>query len=319
MGSLYGFRNPESLTLNLTTKCNQLCLNCPNDENFWNQKITKEDLFNFVDENWDDNISLVGLIGGEPTISPFFFETIYYLLKHNSKLKIHINSNGLLFYYPKFCENFQILRRTGCDFHIEFGIYSPNGQVHDSITQVNGSWEKSLQGLKNMLSKKFNVGMRTVVSKMNYKTLKDYGRMIEDNNLKEITSFTFIGMDVIGTAYQNREKLLVSHLDQAPEIEKGILSLLRVGISEEKIQVHLLPKALFSKPFQKFVVKSDCVDGAFIDNGPLCKKCIFYNQCPHLLKSYVQFFGINEHQPVLTNKKTQQFFLNNKKQIQKQI
>ncbi|MDK2849384.1 MAG: hypothetical protein PWR32_51 [Candidatus Woesearchaeota archaeon] len=303
MGSIYGFRNPGELVVNATTKCNQMCLNCPNDDNFRAYNLTKDEVLKFIDENWGDDIRIVSFIGGEPTISPFLFDILFHVLKKKRDLRIHINSNGMMFYYQAFCDKFLFLKERGFDFHIEFGFYSPFSIVHDQITQVKGSWDKSLIGLKNLLSRGFDVGIRTVVSKMNYKTLKFYGDMIRKENLYRISSFTFIGMDVIGMALQNKDRMLVSHLEIAPEIEKAIANLINAGFSSEKIQIHLLPKALFSPRFRQFVVKSGCVGGAFMDNGPECKRCIYYNECPHLLKSYVQFYGFGEHEPVIQNRR----------------
>ncbi len=303
MGSIFGFRNPGEIVVNVTTKCNQMCLNCPNDDNFRDHNLTKEQVLNFIDENWGDDIRIVSFIGGEPTISPFLFDVLLYVLKKKKNLRIHINSNGMMFYYPKFCDKFLYLQQKGFDFHIEFGIYSPFSIVHDRITQVEGSWKKSLVGLKNLLNRNFDVGIRTVVSKMNYKTLKYYRKMIRNENLFNVTSFTFIGMDVIGMAFQNKNQMLVSHLEIAPEIEKAITNLIKEGFSADKIQVHLLPKGLFSPKFRSFVVRSGCVDGAFMDNGPECRKCVYYNECPHLLKSYVQFYGVGEHKALILQQK----------------
>ena len=299
MGSIFGFRNPGELVINLTTKCNQMCLNCPNDDSFRAHNLTKDEVLKYIDDNWGDDIYIVSFIGGEPTISPFLFDVMFHILKKKSNVRIHINSNGMMFYYQWFCDKFRFLKQKGFDFHIEFGFYSPFPIVHDRITQVPGSWYKTLKGLKNMFERGFDIGIRTVVSKMNYKTLKFYGEMIKKQNLSGIRSFTFIGMDVIGMALENKDKLLVSHQEIAPEIEKAITNLIVAGFPQELIQIHLLPKALFSPKFRKFVVRSGCVGGAFMDNGPECRRCIYYNECPHLLKSYVNFYGVGEHKPVI--------------------
>ncbi|MFW6024795.1 MAG: radical SAM protein [Candidatus Woesearchaeota archaeon] len=298
MRSLYGFRNDGEMVINLTTKCNQSCLNCPSDESFIKQDITKKGLFDFIKNNYGSDINVITLIGGEPTISPHFFKVLKLFSKLKKKINVQINSNGVMFSYDSFSKKMYELKKRGLEFNIEFGIYSPDKKVHEKITQLKGSWDKSVNGLKRLLNYDISCGIRTVSSKMNYNSFKNYGDFINKNKLHKVSSFTFIGMDVIGSAYENKDKLLISHLDLAPKIEEGIDSLRKV-LPDGKIEVHLLPKAIFNKKYRKFVIKSGCVDGAFTDNGELCKECVYYNDCPRLMNSYVKFFGKNEHKPVL--------------------
>lgn len=300
MRSLYGFRNDGEMVINMTTKCNQNCLNCPSDEDFIKQDITKKGLFEFIKENYRSDVNVITLIGGEPTISPHFFKVLKLFSKLKKRINFQINSNGVMFSYDSFSKKMYELKKSGLDFNVEFGIYSPNKSIHEKITQLPNSWDKSVKGLKNLLKYNISCGIRTVSNKINYDSFKYYGDFIRKNNLNNISSFTFIGMDTIGNAHKNKDKLLLSHINLAPKIEEGIDSL-RKEIIDEKIEVHLLPKAIFREGYRKFIVKSGCVGGAFTDNGKLCKKCIYYKECPRLMKSYVQFFGKSEHKPVLDN------------------
>lgn len=283
----------NEVVVNLTEKCNNRCLNCPNDDNFLRRCISDVEVEKFIDENVSGETDRVTFIGGEPTISKNFFDSIKKVRMLSNKAIIQINSNGRMFCYGWFVDK---LAEYGVDkFDIHVALYGHFPELHDELTFIRGSYKQTVQGIINLLNRGFSVQIRTIVSNLNYKYLPDIGRMMVEKFKGKISKFNFVGMDIIGNAKKNEKVLAVSHLKIAPYIEKTIDVLNSNGIY---CNVHLLPKGIFKKRYHDFAIKSGCVDGAFTDSFG-CVECIYHDSCPRMMKSYVAIFGNKEHLPCI--------------------
>lgn len=289
----------NEVVLNLSEKCNNLCLSCPNDMNFRKDIIEQKKVIDFIKEKVTKDIDRVTFIGGEPTILKNLLFIIEYTRSLNKTAIIQINTNGRNFFYNGFTNKFLKFNRDKLEFHI--ALYASNAKIHDKITQVRGSFDQTIQGIKNLLNLGFNVKIRSIVSKLNYADLIEFANFIISEFGKQrirIAGVVIVGMDIIGNAHNNRDKLVVSHSIIAPHIEKCMDRLSKAGVH---VEVHLLPKGIFKKEYHKFVVKSGCTSGNFVDSHG-CKQCSYNRECPRLLKSYVDIFGNKEHSPCIIMK-----------------
>lgn len=283
----------NEVVLNLSEKCNNLCLSCPNDDNFRKDIIEPEKVLEFIQENVSKDTDRVTFIGGEPTIMKNLLRLISYVKKITPNATIQINSNGRMFSYLEFTRKFT--RYWNLEIHI--ALYASTPKIHDDITQIPGSFEQTVKGIRNLLGLGFPVDVRTIVSNKNYKDLPDFAGFVV-NELKSkgnrIKRVTIVGMDIIGNALKNKDRLIVSHLETAPYIEKCVDILKEEDYS---VEIHLLPKGIFKKRYHQYASKSGCVGGNFVD-ALGCKECSYKDECCHLLKSYVDYFGIKEHEPI---------------------
>jgi len=290
----------NEVVLNLSEKCNNLCLSCPNDSDFRKDIIKEEDVIDFIGGKVTKDTDRVTFIGGEPTIIKNLFPIIRYTRSLSKNAIIQINSNGRMFSYRDFTNRFLKFDKRKLEFHI--ALYSCDAKTHDKITQITGSFNQTAQGIKNLLNLGFNVNIRTIVSKLNYATLPEFSEFIIsefNKQRRDLNKVVIVGMDIIGNAYKNKDKLAVNHLTIAPYIEKCLLRLTEKGVPTE---VHLLPKGIFKKEFHRFIVMSGCVGGEFVDSYG-CNECSYYGKCSRLLKSYTSIFGNKEHSPVIILKK----------------
>lgn len=285
----------KEVVLNLSEKCNNLCLSCPNDDKFRKELIKEEDVIGFIDSKVTRETDRVTFIGGEPSILKYLFRVIEHIRSFNTKAIIQINSNGRMFFYERFAKKFLKFGREKFEFHI--ALYGSDAEINDTITQIKGSFDQTVQGIKNLLNLGFQVDVRNIVSKLNYQDLPKFADFMAaefKKSKKGINRIVIVGMDVIGNAWKNRQMLAVSHREIAPYIEKAIDKLTE---GNQNVEVHLLPKGLFKKQYYRYIVKSGCVDGAFVDSHE-CGECVFHDDCPRLLKSYVRLFGDKEHNAV---------------------
>lgn len=300
IGYACGIVAQKEIVLNLSEKCNNFCLSCPNDENFRKDVIKQEKVIDFIKKKVTKDIDRITFIGGEPTILKNLNFIIEYIRSLNKKAIIQINTNGRMFFYEEFTNKFLKFDKNKLEFHI--ALYDSNAKTHDKITQIKGSFNQTVQGIKNLLDLGFEIYVRIIVSKLNFVNLPKFARfiIIEFNKQrKSVNKVVIVGMDIIGNAYRNRHKLAVSHLTIAPYIERCIDELLAHNMP---VEVHLLPKGIFKKEYHSFVVKSGCVGGEFVDSYG-CKECSYNQACCKLLRSYTKIFGNKEHTPCITMKK----------------
>lgn len=280
----------EEVVISITEKCNNNCLNCPNDTGFDKRIIEPSEVINFIDKHLNADVKRITLIGGEPTISKDFFKIVEHIINKNPKTIIQINSNGRFFFYEEFTKN--LARYNANRFDIHIALYGSNSEIHEQHTQVRGSFKQTIEGIKNLQKYGFKIQLRTIITKLNYKDLPDLANLIK--SLKIGYKLNFIGMDIIGKAYQNKEIIAVSHLEIAPFVEKAIDNI----CSNINCEIHLLPKGIFKFKYHKYARMSGCVDGAFTDSQG-CNECSYIKECPRLLKSYVSIFGNKEHLPCI--------------------
>ena len=132
------------------------------------------------------NKTAVDFSGGEPTIRKDIFEIISYAKKIGFK-DICIITNGLQMNSHEFCKK---LVESGLN-DVLFSIHSPSSEIHDSLTQVKGSWSKIMQAMSNMKKLNTNYRVNTVVNDLNYKDLGSYFSLLKKYNPKEINLLVF--------------------------------------------------------------------------------------------------------------------------------
>lgn len=128
------------LQIELTTFCNEKCIHCflPKDRHCSHMSV---ELFKkIVDQFVEIGGIEITLTGGECLVHPEFFELYEYAAKKN--LYISILSN-LIFLTPK---HIDLFKRYEVGM-IQTSLYSLQDEVHDLITQIPGSAQKTKQSI----------------------------------------------------------------------------------------------------------------------------------------------------------------------------
>lgn len=90
---------------------------------------------------------MVLISGGEPTGYKDIMGLISYI--KGKGLKFGVLSNSLKFADKEFFERF--IGVVGSDFELTTAFHSWKGEEHDGITSVPGSFNKSLEGVDNLI------------------------------------------------------------------------------------------------------------------------------------------------------------------------
>ena len=141
-----------SCMFELTYRCSEMCIHCYNPGATRNnqevshrsdiKELTIEDYKQIIDDMYAHGLIKVCLSGGDPFSKEITWELLDYLYAKGiavdvftNGLKISDNVERLANYFPRL---------------VGVSIYSGISEVHDSITRIPGSWEKSMRVVKEL-------------------------------------------------------------------------------------------------------------------------------------------------------------------------
>jgi len=148
--------------IRVTNLCNEKCLFCnfPDDCRVLSLDEVKKE----IEASLSDGS--VTFTGGEPTIYPFIKEAISYVREKGIK-EIEIQSNCLVLADLNKAREVQQAGLTG----VFVTIHSDKAEIFEQITQVPGSFKKTIQGIKNLIDLGIKVRINIVINSLNYKDL----------------------------------------------------------------------------------------------------------------------------------------------------
>lgn len=212
-----------------TNKCNSNCIMCPVVEYVRKKEcnIIPEDLLEIIKHIPSDTVHLT-ITGGEPfLIGEKIFDILVALKKQCENTGYLLLTNGrALSYGPflkKFCES--------APHNISIGIplHGYNASTHDAITRSLGGFKQTYMGIKNLINYGFNVELRMVVSKLNYKYIDKIAELIV-KEFKDVNSVKIMGLEMLGNAAKNCDDVWISYSEAFKAAKKGIDILIKNGI-----------------------------------------------------------------------------------------
>lgn len=142
------FAEPLMVVWNITGKCNLRCKHCYEDAGVLSkglpQELTREEKIKIMEEIVKTNIPTFAFAGGEPLIDPTFWELAR--IGKEGGLYMSINTNGTLITK----EVAEKLKEIGFAYY-GISLDGASSQVHDEFRGVKGSFERALNGIKNLI------------------------------------------------------------------------------------------------------------------------------------------------------------------------
>lgn len=152
----------------LTYKCNVKCKHCylvPKDR----QELNTSEVKNVLNQLAEAGMLYLTLSGGEILLRDDLFEIASYARQLNFALRFL--TNGILLDQDK-------INRMALFFPelVAISIYSVKPEIHDAITGMKGSFQKSISSARMLKEKGINLKISTVIMKQN---VEDYGLIAE--------------------------------------------------------------------------------------------------------------------------------------------
>jgi hypothetical protein len=265
----------------------------------------------------ETRIENVLLSGGEPTISKDFVELLEYI--RSKDLHISILSNSLVFANPKYLQ--KIIDVAGTEkIEITTAIHSHIPEKHDRLTQVAGSFHKSLEGLRNVIGSGIQTSVKYNIIGYTYREMVEYTDWFY-RTFPDQVAFLICNIDINGIALKNKDMIAVSFQESTPYLEQALDKVVgyRQAGRKRNVKVFTTPLCTLDPYYWGFVnnqtkdtlaalrVPSEdpANDRLFVeidsDSGPLfepCRECALREPCPGTWKKTGELFGNEIFKPV---------------------
>lgn len=164
-----------TVCLELTYRCNERCVHCYiDDPTRESLELQFEDYKKVLDELREMGCMSILLTGGEPTLHKDFLRIARYAKQLG--IIVDIYTNGLFFSEELLDELVELKPNS-----VSFSLYGSRAEVHDAVTLIPGSFEKSLKSMMMCKCAGLDVYIKTVVMKptaADYENLRRLGKRL---------------------------------------------------------------------------------------------------------------------------------------------
>ena len=201
-GSLFGLRTPLKVAFSVTNRCDLECVYC-NYKSRPQKELTKEQIFNLIDQMANAGVEFLGLFGGEPLIRDDIGEIVSYA--NHRRISTSLVTNGMLLRDRR-----EVLE--GLDLLI-VSLDGPE-EIHDK-NRGKGSFKKALEAIE-LAGKRIPVWTITTLTNNNVEEI-DYILNLA-RRMRFGATFQFLyHNEYLG---RNHKSLMPSHRDCIQAVEK---------------------------------------------------------------------------------------------------
>jgi radical SAM protein with 4Fe4S-binding SPASM domain len=168
LGRSFGRSSTSALSamVEVADRCNEACVHCYQVQG-QKGELTTEQLKAVFDELAALGVLLLTISGGEPTLRKDFLQLVTYA--RQLKFAVKIYSNGLKITR----ELAQELGRLAVQ-EVQLSLYSDRAELHDQVTRVNGSFDKTVAAARHLREAGVNVVLKTPLMRANADRVKEY-------------------------------------------------------------------------------------------------------------------------------------------------
>jgi len=257
----------------ITGKCNSSCVMCPSsDYSRMHGDIVSVDSLIEVASHIPTSAKHLTITGGEPFLAgEKLFDFLSFLRDKFEATEFLILTNGRVFALNKYAELLSscIPEKT----IIAIPVHGSKAEIHDAITQADGSFKQTLKGIKRLIAEGISVELRIVVSKLNEDDLTDLCDLIA-NELHDIEYVSIIAMEMTGSAFVNRDKVWIPYREAFSKIEEGVLRLINSGIT---VKLYNFPLCTVPAKYHMLCEKS--ISPEKVRYGENCDSCRMKKGC----------------------------------------
>lgn len=257
----------------VTSKCNSNCVMCPSPDAFRKagENTGVETLIEIARHIPEDAPHLT-ITGGEPfMIGKDIFHFMEFLRDKFEYTEFLFLTNGRIFALDTYTQKFK--ETAPENTIVAIPVHGSSKQIHDSITQVDGSFKQTIQGIKKLLKVGIRVEIRIVVNKMNETDIFGIARLICDE-LSSIEYVSIMAMEMTGSARLNMDKVWIPYKDAARAIEEAVILLL-----ENEIDVKLYNFPLCTVKNNLWTLCEKSISPDKVRYSDVCDNCKMRKSC----------------------------------------
>ncbi len=173
---------PLNVHFDLTYRCNERCVHCYLDHDDYGE-VTTAEVKAVLDQLAAAGTLFLTFSGGEIFLRKDFFELLEYARQLH--FDVSLKTNALLVT----AERAARLRALGVR-RIQISIYSADPAVHDAITKVRGSFERSLRAIRFLQTQGLQVKIACPLMKQNLTAFRSVQQLAEELGVPYILDLT---------------------------------------------------------------------------------------------------------------------------------
>ena len=164
-------KNVINVMFELTYNCSEKCIHCYNPGASRNDterihrggylSLSLTEYKQIIDQFYDQGMIRACLSGGDPFSNPDVWDIIEYLYQKEVAVDIYTNGQNLIGREEQLASFFPCC--------VGLSIYSSDSNVHDSITRIKGSWNKTIIVLENLSKLAVPTEVKCCVMRQNFK------------------------------------------------------------------------------------------------------------------------------------------------------
>ncbi len=273
--------NSNDNTLFLTENCNHDCIMCSQPPK------KKSDINEFLDINNEiidllpTSLKFLGITGGEPTLYGKHLGTLLNKIsKRLPNCEVSLLTNAVLLSHNNIISNFEYLPKSKFIFCIP--IYSDFHLIHDRIVNSKGAFFKTIIGIHNLAKYDFRIELRTIPQELNLNRLTKLAQYIY-RNLTFVEHSAIMGIEYIGNAQKNFNKIWVSPSELLPKLEKAVEFLHNSGLN---VSLFNYQNCMLTEKLRPFI--KDSISDWKREYLEKCESCTERSKCGGIFYSSVE-------------------------------
>lgn len=223
----------RSIHIEIADACNERCIHCyiPNEHK--NHMIDSDLFYRIIEEGRKMNIIHVTLSGGEPLLH----KDILGFLKKCRKLELSVN---VLSNLTLLTDEIVSEMKKNVLLSVQVSLYSMEATVHDSITKLNGSFEKTKAGILRLCDEGIPVQISCPIIKQNKDSYVDVLHWGWEHNIAVATEpMIFAAYDHSGYNLENRLSIEEISDVLTVQMQEGFAeSIRKTAMEKEKLTGH---------------------------------------------------------------------------------
>ncbi len=223
----------RSIHIEIADACNERCIHCyiPNEHK--NHMIDSDLFYRIIEEGRKMNIIHVTLSGGEPLLH----KDILGFLKKCRKLELSVN---VLSNLTLLTDEIVSEMKKNVLLSVQVSLYSMEATVHDSITKLNGSFEKTKAGILRLCDEGIPVQISCPIIKQNKDSYVDVLHWGWEHNIAVATEpMIFAAYDHSGYNLENRLSIEEISDVLTVQMQEGFAeSICKTAMEKEKLTGH---------------------------------------------------------------------------------
>lgn len=160
---------PGRAMFEVTKRCAQRCVHCYIDDFSGEGELNTAEAKSVLKQLFELNCLEVTFTGGEVFMRKDFMEILRYARELHFSIVIYTEANLIN-------EEIADQLKEVSPWRVEVTLLGPDAELHDRLTQVKGSFERSMKGIRLLLERGINVKGKTILMKDN---MESYPRIRE--------------------------------------------------------------------------------------------------------------------------------------------